>query len=336
MSHEPQFKSVDPATDKDSSGGQLELMAKQLSQLTDLTSELRADLAAAKASRAGWILFYKIVLIHALAMTFGLIFLSDANDSISPMLIYGCWTGGLATLSTWHGLSLRPFGERWLRSTTAIVIVVAAVSLHEDYEVFSLAIIFGAFILYGGGSAIIAARITRGVMKAGLLAPDGDSIQPKPISLAAFFVLAACIAVLLTLSSFASEVLGDSSTLLPVCIYGAGIGAFFSVSVVLLKKRTLAYQRALVVGELMLTVFIFNILMMFVVIYMEQGDLSSVWDSQAFYESIPQFTAYWFTLMISPAVTLAILLANGHSIIFYEHSPEQKLTQESTAFDDIE
>lgn len=329
------------ATDQESrseSEKQLANISDQLSRLVSFASEITIEMESMKARRAGWLLYFQIVIAHSIAMFLGLVLFEDFSDSVAPMIVWGFWTGGLATLTTWHGLSLRPFGERWLRSGLAICIVIGVLSIHEDYQSAELFSAFGAWILYGGGSAMLASRIARGVLKSGLKAHDGESIVPKPISLAAFFALATSIAILLALSSIATELmgLGEATMLLPICIYGAGLGGLLSVSAILFEKRSKFYQRVLVIAELLLAIYIFNIMMMFITVYLEQGDMTGVWTVQEFLTSIPLFTAFWVGLICSPILTFVALIRHSHSIVFVDVSEEKLVSDNASSFDDIQ
>ena len=185
---------------------------------------------------------------------------------------------------------------------------------------------------------MIASRIARGVMKSGLKAHDGESIVPKPISLAAFFALATSIAFLLALSSLATELmgLGEATMLLPICIYGAGLGGLFSVSAILFEKRNKFYQRVLVIAELLLAIYLFNIMMMFITVYLEQGEMASVWTGQEFLTSIPLFTAFWVGLICSPILTFVALIRHSHSIVLIDPPEKQSVAQSGSSFDDIQ
>ena len=335
MSSETNSKSED--TEDLESADSLKVISQRLGQLVAIAEELREEIDATKATRAGWILFFKIAFFHAILIYAGLSFLDSVGYELVPIFVYGFLVGGLATLTTWHGLSLRPFGDRWLRSSLALFIVVGILSLNEDYNFTELVFSLGGWVLYGGGSAIIASRIARGVLRSGLKAPDGMSVPPKAISLASFFLLSATIAFLLATSSFAAEAIGfgEPTMLLPMSIYGAGIGGLLATAVILIKRKKVLFQRILVAGELMLAIFIFNIMMLYVVQYLDQANLADTWSWLALYKVIPVFTSFWVGLFISPVCTYMAIMANGHKLVDAE--PTAAVNENPTpGFDEIQ
>lgn len=307
-------------------------LEEQIEGIETLLVSLHERLDQAAAVRHGWLNFSKVILAHSLVTYLAIVLLDQVGDELLSLAAYGWLAGSIASLGIWHGTSLRPAGERWLRTSVSILAVALIFFItNTTSSLYDFTVFCGTWIVYAGGACIFAARLVRGIYMFGIAAPDGPSIRPQPLSIASILIFVTWIALLVAISQIPSEAISQPEVLLPISLYGAGVGGLFGVSLILWKRRSKVYQRILIVCELGLALCLFSGAMFQIAVFMESGDTTQVLSWSFLSKAIPGLTAYTLVLLISPLLTFWFLARNGHILLVGEgHAKPTRHSRETS------
>ncbi len=293
------------------------MQEEQMARMEALLESVHQRIETESLQRRGWWLFWYLVGAHAVVSSIWL----PWEDTLNGLLLYGWLVGAASTLSIWHGLSLRPFFQRWHRTLLANVGFCVALSFFsEDVELVSLAEAFLVYCILFSGACICAVTLIRTWLRCGLSAPDPPRVAPNGLRLASFFYLATASALLLTICRFIAWWLtnnGGSSlepeSLTPLAIYGAGVGMILAIAFLAWQRyRTVAGRILLAVGMFGSCV-LFNCAMLNVW-FAISGDVPGIWDWNDFVKTVPYCVGFTLSQLISPVLTAIALQMNGHRI----------------------
>ena len=310
---------------------------ERLERIERLLTDLHAKLDDQAKIVQGWKTFWLIVLIH-IALSCLALMLESWLDGIP---IWGWFAGALGTLATWHGLSLRPVSQRWLRSflATFTTLLVSLVWFYdaEWEDLFEFATPW--VVLFGGG-CLVSARSLRTIFGFGLAAPDGPRVAVQGLTLSRLFFISGMIAAMLAVCRGVAWWVGvdgdslESSYAFPIAIYGSIVACLFSVAVYVGSRKSRLLSRLLIAGEVVIICFVLNLAFLNTFSLIFDSDFEGVWTLQALLQIIPALTAFCVPQLISPLVTTWFLVYSGHHLEFANgREPSETSSRASAAHD---
>lgn len=291
---------------------------KRLERIERLLVQLDRRLEDQALARQSWQVFGLLLAIHSLGVAVALIF----EGWFDGVAVWGWLAGACTTLCTWHGLSLRPFLQRWLRSGIAVVVVATTVMFVYETTAWDLIEVSLPWITLCGFGAILAGMFVRSLFHCGFAAPDGARICCEKFTLAAIFKFSSLFALLFACCRFMAWWLSDGGPLIdpggvaPIALLGIGQGGILSVALVLWFRDTRWLRRVLIALEVLLFSFMLNALLYAIAsLLLDEGpDMFTTWTE--FLGIVPYFTIFTVAQLIPPVLTAVLLHAAGHRIVY--------------------
>lgn len=290
---------------------------RRLDRIEQILVKLDCRLEDQALARRSWQVFGVLLAIHSFGVAAALTF----ENWFEGVALWGWLAGACTTLCTWHGLSLRPFLQRWMRSAISIVVVATTIVLVYDTTVWDLFEASLPWITLCGFGAILAAMLVRSLFHCGYAAPDGARIHCEKFSLLSIFKFSSLFAVLFAGCRFLAWWLSSEGSsigpegVVPIALLGIGQGGILSATLIWWSRDTRWFWCVLIAMVVLLLSFKLNVLLFAIasLLLNDAPDMPANWNE--FLGFIPYFAMFTGAQILPPVLTVALLHSAGHRIV---------------------
>lgn len=320
-------------TDSEESSEKTQSIDNRLERIEQIVSGFAKGYERHRLAAKQWNVFVWIVGFHCAAVSIQVYYLDKWTGLGIVSVMFGLCIGSATTIAVWHGISLRPFFERWGRSlfATTAVLVSVSLTLQSDFVLEFLPILLTYF-----GAVVVCTRLLSSYTQTWLWAPDLPVPSPKPITIQLLLSISLAMALLLTFNRSVIGVVGSAT--IPVITSTFAFGMAQGVTISAFLPQFFWFQsvrgRCLVLFLLLAVNTAINLLAIFGASFAPKefgiSDNSEMWhlDGTSFFLAFlpayfPSCFVFSIAALVSPTLTFFTLLNNGQKLIVTRKVAEQ-------------